>query len=57
MEQAIAESGVEPSGAASEADVVLEDAPAEPEHDYNAPENQPPSVAANRDKALDALEV
>jgi len=28
----------------------------ETEHDYNAPENQPPTVAATRAKALDALE-
>ena len=46
-------SGAGPSDAASEADVVVEDAPSEPDHDYNAPENQPPAV---KDKALGTLE-
>ena len=42
-----------PRDAASEAEIVVEDAPSEPEHNYNAPENQPAGAAA---KALGSLE-
>ena len=38
---------------ASEAEIVVEDAPSEPQHNYNAPENQPAGAAA---KALGSLE-